>query len=63
MPSIYFCKLKALDDVIPIPLNYCPLVLVKIFQSGVALNPNSLLLLNRAPCFDLFFLRTTRSQT
>ena len=26
--------------VIPIPLNYCPLVLIKISQGGVALNPH-----------------------
>jgi len=48
---------------VPIPLNYCPLVLVKILQGGVALNSNSQLSVNRAPCPDLFFLRTTRSQT
>jgi hypothetical protein len=39
---------------IPISLNYCPLVLVKIFQGGVALNPNSWLLVNRAPCLIYF---------
>jgi len=38
-------------------------MLVKIIQGGVALNPNSQLLVNRAPCPELFFLRTTRSQT
>jgi len=48
---------------IPIPLNYCPLVLVKIIHVCVALNPNNQLLLNQAPCPDLFSLRTTRSQT
>jgi len=31
---------------IPISLNYCPLVRVKIIQGCVALNPNSQLLLN-----------------
>ncbi|TWX63017.1 hypothetical protein [Colwellia sp. C1TZA3] len=50
-------------DVIPIPLSYCSLVLVKIAQGCVALTPNSQLLLNRAPYLELFFLRTTRSQT
>ncbi|WP_146880896.1 hypothetical protein [Colwellia sp. C1TZA3] len=50
-------------QVIPIPLSYCSLVLVKIAQGCVALNPNSQLLLNRAPYLELFFLRTTRSQT
>ena len=49
--------------VIPISLNYCPLVRVKIFHGCVAYNPNSQLLLNQAPCHDLFFLRTTRVQT
>jgi len=43
-----------LDDIIPIPLNYCPLVLVKITHVSVALNPNSELLPNQAPCPDLF---------
>ncbi len=33
------------------------------WQTLAALNPNSLLLLNQAPCPDLFFLYTTRSQT
>ncbi|WP_223270444.1 hypothetical protein, partial [Colwellia sp. C1TZA3] len=47
--------------VIPISLSYCSLVLVKIAQGCVALNPNSQLLLNRAPYLELFFLRTTRS--
>ncbi|MFT6692878.1 MAG: hypothetical protein ACJAXH_003422, partial [Colwellia sp.] len=41
--------------VIPVPLNYCSLVLVKILHACVALNPNSQLLLNRAPCPDIFF--------
>ncbi|TWX73246.1 hypothetical protein [Colwellia sp. C1TZA3] len=50
-------------NVIPIPLSYCSLVLVKIAQGCVALTPNSQLLLNRAPYLELFFLRTTRSQT
>ncbi|TWX73411.1 hypothetical protein ESZ39_03900 [Colwellia sp. C1TZA3] len=49
--------------IIPITLSYCSLVLVKIAQGCVALNPNSQLLLNRAPYLELFFLRTTRSQT
>jgi len=43
-------------------LNYCPLVLVKILHVSVALNHISQLLLNQAPCPDLFFLCTTRSQ-
>ncbi|WP_317615709.1 ABC transporter permease, partial [Colwellia sp. C1TZA3] len=42
---------------IPIPLSYCSLVLVKIAQGCVALTPNSQLLLNRAPYLELFFLR------
>jgi len=53
----------ALECVIPVPLNYCSLVLVKILHACVALNPNSQLLLNRAPCPDIFLPRTTRSQT
>jgi len=48
---------------IPIPLKFCPPVLVKIFQGGVALNSNSQLLLNQAPSFEEFLLHTTRSQT
>ncbi|WP_223270430.1 hypothetical protein, partial [Colwellia sp. C1TZA3] len=43
--------------IIPIPLSYCSLVLVKIAQGCVALTPNSQLLLNRAPYLELFFLR------
>ncbi len=39
------------------------LIPIKIVHVGVALNPNSQLLLNRAPCPEIFFLRTTRSQT
>ncbi|WP_223270429.1 hypothetical protein, partial [Colwellia sp. C1TZA3] len=44
------------DHLIPIPLSYYSLVLVKIAQGCVALNPNSQLLLNRAPYLELFFL-------
>ena len=40
--------------VIPISLNYYSFVLVKMRYVSVALNPNSQLLLNRAPCPDLF---------
>jgi len=36
-------------------------VQVKIIHIGVALNPHSLLWLNRAPCCEIFFLCTTRS--
>jgi len=50
-----FCEVDDFCRVfIPIPLNYCPLVLVKIIQEFVALNSNSQLLLNRAPYLDLF---------
>ncbi|WP_223270384.1 DUF3545 family protein [Colwellia sp. C1TZA3] len=57
-------EMVSYDDYrIPIPLSYCSLVLVKIAQCCVALTPNSQLLLNRAPYLELFFLRTTRSQT
>jgi len=52
----------SLISIIPIALNYCPLVLVKIHPVSVALNPNSELLLNQAPCPDIFFLCTTWSQ-
>jgi hypothetical protein len=47
---------------IPITLNYCPFMLVTILHDSVALNANSQLLLNRAPCPDLFFLYTARPQ-
>jgi len=69
MPSVFF-MLKNKPTlphfyyyIIAIPLNYCPLELVKITHVCVALNPHSQLLLNQAPCPDLFLLYTTRSQT
>jgi len=34
-----------------------------MLQDRVALNPNSQLLLNQAPCLELFSLRTTGPQT
>ncbi|TWX68140.1 hypothetical protein ESZ39_12860 [Colwellia sp. C1TZA3] len=63
LPSLKFAPLINLIGIIPISLSYYSLVLVKIAQGCVALNPNSQLLLNRAPYLELFFLRTTRSQT
>jgi hypothetical protein len=43
-------------------INLLLLILVKIPHIIVALNPNSQLLLNKAPHPDLFSLYTTRSQ-
>jgi len=40
---------------IPAPLHYCPLVLAKIWDDGVALIYKYLLLVNQAPCFNMFF--------
>jgi len=49
-----FIKAMVDEEIIPIPLNYCPLVLVKIPQEFVALNSNSQLFLNRAPTLIYF---------
>ena len=48
-------------NLISISLNYCPLLRGKIRQGGVALNHTRQIMLNQAPCFDLFFRSTTRS--
>ena len=48
-------------NLIPIPLNYYPLLRGKIRQRGVAINHTRQLMPNQAPCFDLFFRSTTRS--
>ncbi|TWX66923.1 hypothetical protein ESZ39_13820 [Colwellia sp. C1TZA3] len=54
LPSLKFAPLINLIGIIPIPLSYCSLVLVKIAQGCVALTPNSQLLLNRAPTLNYF---------
>ncbi|TWX72872.1 hypothetical protein ESZ39_06615 [Colwellia sp. C1TZA3] len=66
IPIASYCSIKRLVlENLP-SLKFAPLINligIKIAQGCVALNPNSQLLLNRAPYLELFFLRTTRSQT